>query len=166
MKRGHITNLLDRDAVRNLTPADRATIEAHSAKCADCRNAYFAAVAAHQLIAARSVQLFEPSPFFATRVMAVIRERGAPPQSTVAGGLGAATNALRAALSSMILVVTLLFALTLYFGGNEVEYMQQSSAAGASSELPLLEDEDSGDDLSDLQVISILYEPADSDEHR
>jgi hypothetical protein len=164
VKRGHITNLLDREAVRDLTPGDCMTVEAHCVKCADCRNAYFAAIAAHELITAHSVQLFEPSPFFATRVMAVIRERGARQESTFAAGVIAATSALRTALTSMILVVTLLFSLTLYFGGNEVGYVDQSSDARASSEPALLDEEDGGDDLSDFQVISILYGPADSDE--
>ena len=92
VKGGHITNLLDREPVRNLTPADRVRIEAHCATCADCSNAYFAAIAAHELIAARSVRLFEPSPFSATRVMAVIRERGAGKESTIAAGVVAGTQ--------------------------------------------------------------------------
>jgi predicted anti-sigma-YlaC factor YlaD len=141
-----------------LTPGVRATIEAHGANCPDCREAYVAAIAAQELIGARAAQVIEPSPFFATRVMAVIRERGARRELTMAG-LAATNNALRAALSAMILLVMLLFAVTLYFGGREVGELEQPT------ESALLDEGDAGDDLSDLQVMSILYEPQESDEY-
>jgi hypothetical protein len=75
----HIIDLIDGQSFNALSVADRERIATHTANCADCRDAYVSAKATSLMLQARVVQVIEPSPFFATRVMAAVRElRSAP----------------------------------------------------------------------------------------
>src|SRR5215472_1212968 len=79
MKDEHITGLLDSNPFSLLTDAEQQQIEEHIAACGDCREAYAIASTANVLLRARAAQAIEPSPFFATRVMASLREGQSAP---------------------------------------------------------------------------------------
>lgn len=79
MKDEHIISLLDSNPLSLLTSAERHQIQEHATACVDCRQAYAAASRANALLRARTAQTIEPSPFFATRVMASLRERQSAP---------------------------------------------------------------------------------------
>jgi hypothetical protein len=76
MRDPHITNLLAEKAIRRLSDDEQTMIETHVAVCDACATAYRAARLADSLVAARAAETAAASPFFKTRVMAAIRERG------------------------------------------------------------------------------------------
>src|SRR5215472_5789682 len=78
MNEEHIIDLLDSDSVARLSAEDRSLIERHIVHCADCQTAYASARDASLLLRARAAQQIAPSPFFATRVMAAVREQQRP----------------------------------------------------------------------------------------
>ena len=75
MRDEHIIALLDSDRFGSWSSVETTRIEVHVAQCDDCRHAYAAARAAAVLLQARAAVSIEPSPFFSTRVMALVREQ-------------------------------------------------------------------------------------------
>jgi len=75
MNEEHIIDLLDSDSFARLSDEPRSLIERHIVHCSECRTAYASAGGAALLLRARAAQKVEPSPFFATRVMAAVREQ-------------------------------------------------------------------------------------------
>src|SRR6266576_4234167 len=75
MRDEHIIALLDSNRFGSWSSVEAARIEVHVAQCDDCRHAYAAARAAAVLWQTRTAVSIEPSPFFSTRVMALVREQ-------------------------------------------------------------------------------------------
>src|SRR5215467_9932704 len=89
----------------------RLAILAHCQVCAECRVVLEAAEMTRRLIQARSFQQIEPSPFFRTRVLAAIRERGAV---VVRRQTERMWTSARVIVASMFVVVVVLLALNLF----------------------------------------------------
>ena len=108
MRDKHIISLLDSGRFGSWN-ADALQIETHIAECDHCRQAYLAAKAAAVLLQARAAEAIEPSPFFSTRVMALIREEQ---NATSLTDLGAMWKVARGFVLSALSVVVLLTGLT------------------------------------------------------
>jgi anti-sigma factor RsiW len=104
----HIIQLLDADRFGSLNEPDTLRVEAHIDECSACQEAHAAARAAAKILQARSVETIEPSPFFSTRVVALVREQ----QNAPAAGLATMWKAARGFLLSAVSVVVLLAGLT------------------------------------------------------
>ena len=77
LKDKHIINLLESAPLAELGENDLSLIKAHVVECNGCRHAYEAAQIASLLLKERVAETFEPSPFFQTRVLALVREQSA-----------------------------------------------------------------------------------------
>lgn len=75
MRDEHIKRLLDEAPLSSLGRAELAAVRAHAESCEECRHAVAAAQLSSLLLKARTREVFEPSPFFQTRVLAAVRER-------------------------------------------------------------------------------------------
>src|SRR5437660_862399 len=77
MKDEHIIAMLDRVPLDRLNESELASIQAHADTCVKCGRALDAARVSSLLLKSRAAETFEPSPFFQTRVLALLRERQA-----------------------------------------------------------------------------------------
>src|ERR1700731_2460024 len=109
MRDTHIIPLLDSNQFGGLSGRDGLQFEAHIAQCDGCRQAYLAAQAAGALLHARAAEAIAPSPFFSTRVMALVREQQMQPTPL---DLVAMWKAARGFMLSAVSLVVLLAGLT------------------------------------------------------
>lgn len=78
MKEQHILDILDNTQFEALSADELTMIREHNADCGDCRSAFGAARFASAMLKFDSEEnIFEPTPFFQTKVMAAIREQRA-----------------------------------------------------------------------------------------
>ena len=155
MNTEHIINLLDERPLAMLSEPERALIEVHTKECAPCLKAYQAAIITATLLQERAAEVFEPTPFFKTRVMTALRER----QADSSFSFGAMWRAARAMVASMITVVMILAALNFYFGSSSITSTPESVAASDtlySTESVILGN--GSDDLTDNEVLTTLYD--------
>ena len=75
MRDEHIKRLLDEAPLSSLGKAELAAVRAHAEVCEECRRAVAAAQLSSLMLRTRTQEVFEPSPFFQTRVLAALRER-------------------------------------------------------------------------------------------
>lgn len=76
MKSRHITQIIDEAGFANLSPEDLIVIDAHTAKCSECRAAFRAAKISTVLLRAQtSENAPAPSAFFQTKVLNALREK-------------------------------------------------------------------------------------------
>jgi anti-sigma factor RsiW len=75
MKNTHILDILDEKTFADLSADDLKIIDAHAATCAECRRHFAAAKISSVLLKTTADEIFAPPPFFATRVMANLREK-------------------------------------------------------------------------------------------
>ena len=75
MNNSHIIDILDNAALAELTETQLASVRNHVDACPSCAESYHAAVLTSQVMHARVAVQVEPSPFFATTVLARIREQ-------------------------------------------------------------------------------------------
>ena len=148
----HIVDLLERGRLDRLTAAERARAEGHARGCASCARALEAARLADELVAARAESVLDMPPFFETRVLAALRERaGAADERSI----GRMWRAARALVLGMAAAVVLLAG---------AAYVTQPEPPSPPSEMYTAEwraletSESSSDDLSDEQVVAILYD--------
>jgi hypothetical protein len=156
MKNDHIIGLLERAPYSGLSERELSVAREHIARCADCRRVYDAARVADSLLKERAAVTFEPSPFFQTRMMAVLRERQALSGVSSLRRMWRAAGAL---VSALVALVALLVALT-YFGEPQWGATEQASAFN----LEFLEQasftQDAPDEeMSYGQVLTTLYAP-------
>ena len=111
MRDPHITSLLEEKPISRLSDDERAMAEAHVAVCDQCLTAYRAARLADSLIAARAAETETASPFFKTRVMAAIRERGLSPEPSAWLRLWRAAGSM---LMTMAMLVVVLVGVTVF----------------------------------------------------
>jgi hypothetical protein len=157
MKDEHIIEILDGAPFAALDERDVARIRDHTSSCDDCLRAFQAAQVASTFIHERAAATVEPSPFFQTRVLALLREKRAGQD---AWGLGRMWRAAGALVSSMAATVAILAVLSFVVPGEDAAL--NSTAISTPNAYPIeavfLDDNDSQDDQSDAQVLTTLYE--------
>ena len=157
MKETHIIDLLEQAPLARLSKSDLATIEAHTAGCEDCRQAFEAAYVAAALLQQHAAAAFEPPPFFGTKVLATLRERRTANEAWAFGRLWRSAGAL---VSSMAASVALLAVLSFVApGGETASNANQLSASNNYSADAIFFDDGSApeDQVSDGQVMTTLY---------
>jgi hypothetical protein len=75
MKNEHILDILDDKAFSDLSKDELKIIEAHASRCNACGQGFAAAKVSSVLLRADAFETFTAPPFFATRVMANLREK-------------------------------------------------------------------------------------------
>ena len=155
MNQEHIINLLDERPLADLSENELRTVRLHIAGCADCRREFDAAQISAALVKERAAEIFEPSPFFHTRVMATLRERQNANQTWAWSRLWRAAGALA---SSMVVTVAALGVLTFVTPGNpDVSGIQDLASNTYSAEEVILNTETADEQSSDSQVLKSLY---------
>src|SRR4029453_8448108 len=75
MNNNHIIDILDNAPLANLDEAQLLSVRTHIETCASCASAYEAALIMSEVIHERVSVEVAPSPFFATTVLAKLREQ-------------------------------------------------------------------------------------------
>jgi len=150
MNENHIIDILDGTPVGQLDDKQLRVVRGHVEDCPSCARAYDAAVLVSNVVHARTAITIEPSPFFATRVLAAVREQRANSVPVMvrlwrsASFLVSSMAVTTAALAVMSIVVP-------GPGSTETTTMSPYSA-----EAVILNDEE--DQLTYEQVLSTIYE--------
>ena len=160
MKDKHITEILERTPLAELSETELARVRAHAAECQACNRAFEAAQLSAALLRERAAEVFEPTPFFQTRVLAALREQRAAAGTNVFERIWKATGAL---VASMAATVAMLAVLTFAVPGLQPAETSQAEYASASTtysadELILSGNDVTDDRLTDDQVLTTLYE--------
>lgn len=158
MKDNHIIDLLEKAPFASLTESEHREIRAHSVDCDGCARAYKAAVVASSLLKEGAGEVFEPSPFFQTRVMAAIREQQSEPR-----GFAKVWRAAGALVSSMTATVALLAVLSFMVPATQSTADAAALDGYSAEEVILDHTEIAQEQVSDAELLSTLY-PADEDE--
>ena len=159
MKSEHIINLIESAPLADLKESDLVSVRAHASICTSCNQAFQAARISALLLKEHAAEVFEPTPFFQTRVLAALRERQNELWSW--SRMWRATGALA---SSMVATVAAIAVLTFVVPGLRSEpTVSDVTAAGNvysaeevvlnQSDLP----ENQMDQISDAQVLTTLY---------
>lgn len=159
MRTNHIVNLLEEQALTSMRSSDLALIHTHTETCADCRLAYESARISNQLLRQRASVVFEPPPFFETRVLAAVREQQQEGESF---GLWKIWSSARSLIVSMGVIVVLLTGFTYQAGWNGDAPQDKNDTVATVFEDPtdlMIYGKDSfdDDDISDGQVLFDLY---------
>jgi len=164
MRDDHIIRLIEERPPSNLSAAEIERINAHTAQCAECLLAFEAAIVSSRLLRERASATVEPSPFFHTRAMAAIRERGregarersSAPEPFSFWKMWQAARILIASMAAVVVTLTLLTLLTgqpLTPSGGHT----QVSSSGADA---VFEDDNlANEDMTYSQVFTNLYNP-------
>ena len=155
MRDEHIIDLLDSAPLNSLSMDQVESIRTHNLSCVACERAYRAATISQMVIKERSQAVVDPSPFFQTKVLAVLRERQAAESVPAFARLWKSAGAL---VSSMALTTAALAALSFMV---PTQSPAEATATVFSAESVLL-DQGSDDQMSYEQVLSTIY--ADEDE--
>ncbi len=162
MSKNHIISIIESAPLASLSESDLNAIRGHTADCVDCRRAFEAAQISALLLKEGAAEVFEPSPFFHTRVMATLRER----QAEDSWALGRVWRAAGALASSMVATVAALAVLTFVIPGNQVASNPQdvsSPPTSYSAEEVLIYpsetavNQGAGEQVSDGQILGTLY---------
>jgi anti-sigma-K factor RskA len=154
MKDKHIINLLESAPLAELSESDLSEIRIHAGECAGCHQAFEAAQIASLLLKERAAEVFEPSPFFHTRVMATLRERQTANDQWAWGRMWRSAGALA---SSMVATVAALAVLTFVIPGQTTVTPEASALNAYSAEEVILNRGEFEDQVSDVQVLTALY---------
>jgi hypothetical protein len=157
MRDEHIISLIEKAPLASLSENDLDAIRAHTDHCPDCLRAFQATQISALLLKERVAAVFEPSPFFQTRVMATLRERMNESDSWAWGRLWRAAGALA---SSMVATVAALAVLTFIIPGNQIASSQQVSSLAnnySAEEVLLNQSEQLDEPVSDAQVLKTIY---------
>ncbi|HEX9931101.1 MAG TPA: hypothetical protein VGB02_21380 [Pyrinomonadaceae bacterium] len=158
MKSKHITKILNETAFKDLSRAEIAEINAHADDCPRCQKAFQAARMSSALLENRAAEVFEPSPFFETRVLAALREK-----QIVAKPIAAFWRWWRASsvvVFPILLVVITLMALTIF---SPQQPLQATAAADDfSTEQIIFQGNDFNQTLTTAQAMQIIYEQSNS----
>ncbi len=152
----HIISLIENAPLASLSPSDLTAIRRHTDDCLNCRQAFEAAQVSMLLLTERAAEIFEPSPFFHTRVLATLRER------QTAGGQWAWSRVWGAAgalASSMVLTVAALAALTFIPGNQATSGPQEIISLNSYSAEDVLLDQGEAlnGQVSEAQILTALY---------
>jgi anti-sigma-K factor RskA len=165
MTKNHIISLIENASLASFSESDLNAIREHANDCADCRRAFQAAEISMLILKERAQEVFEPSPFFHTRVLAALRDK------QMAGDQWAWSKVWRAAgalASSMVATVAALAALTFVIPGSQLGVPQDMTSAlnaYSAEEVLLDQGEAINDRVSEDQILTTLY-GADDDAAR
>jgi hypothetical protein len=167
-KTDHIISLIESRPLTEMSETDVARVRAHSDVCPACQQGFAAAQISLLLLKEGAPEVFEPQPFFQTRVLATLRERQAASEPWAWSRIWKATGALA---SSMVATVAALAVLTFVLPGNStstVSVQGPSTSAYSAEEVILNESDLNANALdagaSDGQVLNALYETDDDTE--
>jgi predicted anti-sigma-YlaC factor YlaD len=152
MKYQHIRRLLENKPPGHLDDRELAAIETHIRDCEECRRAYQAARLSAQLLSERAAEVIEPSPFFATRVMAALREQ----QSVYSSSFRRFWQAAQSLVLGMVALVVLVGALGWFDSQPQMYSTDEVSAMNSDANDPLLP-EPISEEMNYGQVISTIY---------
>ena len=156
MKNEHILEILDEKAFSNFDEAEMSFIKAHAARCASCFQAFEAARISAVLLKTHAAEIFEPSPFFQTRVMANLREKQAKINPFAA--LGRLWKASASLVVLMMAMVVGLIALTIFAPNfNTSSGAQASSFDNYSTDMVIMNERLPGREPTNEQVFQIIY---------
>lgn len=156
MKNEHILDILDEKAFGDLDKAEMSFIKAHAAECADCFQAFEAARITSVLLTTHAAEVFEPPPFFQTRVMANLREKQAKINPFAA--IGRLWKASAALVVMMMTMVVALVALTIFAPKfNQVSGAPNSSFEIESTDMVIMNERLPGREPTNEQVFQIIY---------
>jgi hypothetical protein len=158
MKQNHIINLLESVPFASLSESDHREIRVHTTSCDGCARAYKAAVVSTSLLKEGAGEVFEPSPFFQTRVLAAIRE-----QQSEVRGLARLWRAAGALASSLAATVALLAVLSFMVPSTQTNADASAFNRYSAEEVILDQTEIAQGQVSDAEVLSALYQ-SDEDE--
>jgi len=154
----HIIGILENTGLAKLTENEMAEIRAHTSFCLECRRALEATRISSLLLKARVAESFEPSPFFQTRVLAVLRERQTANETWVFGRMWRTAGAL---VSSMAATVVTLAILSFVVPSIQPTVDPQNMASAfnnySAEEVILNQGEPADEQISDGQVLTTLY---------
>ena len=154
MNENHIIEILDGTPLGQLDDNQLRVVRGHVEDCASCARAYDAALLVSNVIQARTDITIEPSPFFATRVLAAVREQNAN-SVPVMLRLWRSAGVL---VSSMAVTTAALAVMSIVFPGPASS--ETATMTPYSAEAVILNDED--DQMTYEQVLSTIY--ADEEE--
>ncbi len=165
MKEKHIISLVESMPLANLSEDELVAIRAHVSECVDCRQAFAAAEISAVLLRERAAEaaMFEPPPFFHTRVLAAVRERqaGAGSWAQDFWAWGRMWRAAGALASSMVAAVAALAVLTFVVPGTQNTSGLAETATARNSysaeEVIFNQGELADDQVTDGQVLTTLY---------
>jgi len=149
----HIIDILDESRLSTLSESERAVVEQHAEGCSECRSALAAAYLSTALLRERAANSFTPSPFFATRVLATLRERQS---SREFWGLARMWRAAGALVSAMAVTVVTLAVVTFVVPANETGIDQDLVTAYSADEV-ILGQSELPDEVNYGQVWNTLY---------
>jgi hypothetical protein len=149
MNDNHIIDVLDGSPLGQLDDAQLRLVRVHIEGCAGCARAYDAASLASNVIHERAVVAIEPPPFFATRVLAAVREQRSQ-NVPVMLRLWRSASIL---VSSMAVTTAALAVMSVVTPAPATE---TSSVSPYSAESVILNDEQ--DQLTYEQVLSTIYD--------
>jgi hypothetical protein len=161
MKNEHVISILESQPFAALNQNDLAEIRAHAVVCGSCRQAYEAAQLSAALLEERAREAFQPSPFFQTRVLAVLREREAANEKWAWSRLWRTTRGLASAMAATVATLAIL---TFVVPGSQVPELQNSASitnAYTAEAVVLGETASPDDQLSDSDVLATLYDSDD-----
>jgi hypothetical protein len=161
MRDEHIRELLDAAPLATLGAEELAAARAHADVCEECGRAFGSAQAASAMLKARAAEVFEPSPFFQTRVLAALRERRAAEEGWTLARLWKSAGLL---VSSMAATVAALVVLTFVAPSEPAVAQPAPSATPYTAESLLLDDDDAdGGQMTYEQVLTTLYGSEDEE---
>lgn len=156
MRNEHILDILDEKAFGELTEVERRSMEIHTAQCRNCLQAYKAAQISSILLKTNAEQIFEPSPFFQTRVMANLREKQVSINPFLA--FGKMWRASRSLLAMMTTIVAVLIVLTIFTSKfNKVSSASASTYDSYSPDVVILNERVSSKEPTNEQIFQIIY---------
>ncbi len=151
MKNEHILSILDEKSFEEFDEAEMLLISAHTENCFSCRQSFESARSMSILLKTAVTQNFEPSPFFAKRVLANLPER----QSSVSS-LWAFAKVWKAAgtmVGVMITTVLVLVVLTIFAPTAET----MATIDSDSADMVILDRKLPAKDLNNEQVFQLIY---------
>lgn len=152
MRDEHIKQLLDEAPLASLGKAELASVRAHAESCEECRRAFEAARASSLMLQARTQEVFEPSPFFQTRVLAALRERRAAEEERWTFARLWRSAGL---LVSSMAATTAALAVFTFVAPSETTVAQE--VAGTYSAESVIFDEGAEEQMTYEQVLTSLY---------
>jgi hypothetical protein len=157
MNDNHIINRLESVPFGDLQEDDHRAMRAHAADCTDCAHAYRVAMVSSALLKEGSGEVFEPSPFFQTRVMAAIREQQSEPR-----GFAKLWRTAGALVSTLSASVALLAVLSFVTPGTSTT-TEATALNSYSAEEVILDQTEVALEHSDAEILSTIYQ-AEEDE--
>ena len=157
MTNKHILEILDQKAFADISADERKIIDAHILMCADCDRHFAAAKISSVLLRSNADEVFAPSPFFATRVMANVRDKQIAVNPLAA--LGKMWKASKTVVGAMTAAVFVLIMLTVF----APDIKQVSSAANTdvfnnySTEMVILNERIQTREPTNEQIFQIVY---------